>query len=108
MKIHILFGMIGFILLSGCNRAAEKNPRFYDAGVSRELAGHRKAQIKNLKYELSFNIPRQKEVAIEGDITLRFDLASRQEVLIDFREEREKIKEVIANGVPVDKVRFEN
>ena len=55
--------MIGFILLSGCNRAAEKNPRFYDAGVSRELAGHRKAQIKNLKYELSFNIPRQKEVA---------------------------------------------
>ena len=54
MKIHILFGMIGFILLSGCNRAAEKNPRFYDAGVSRELAGHRKAQIKNLKYELSF------------------------------------------------------
>lgn len=108
MKIHILFGMIGFILLSGCNRAAEKNPRFYDAGVSRELAGHRKAQIKNLKYELSFNIPRQKEAAIEGDITLRFDLASRQEVLIDFREEREKIKEVIANGVPVDKVRFEN
>ena len=96
MKIHILFGMIGFILLSGCNRAAEKNPRFYDDGVSRELAGHRKAQIKNLKYELSFNIPRQKEVAIEGDITLRFDLASRQEVLIDFREEREKIKEVIA------------
>ena len=108
MKIHILFGMIGFILLSGCNRTAEKNPRFYDAGVSRELAGHRKAQIKNLKYELSFNIPRQKEAAIEGDITLRFDLASRQEVLIDFREEREKIKEVIANGVPVDKVRFEN
>ena len=108
MKIHILFGMIGFILLSGCNRAAEKNPRFYDADVSRELAGHRKAQIKNLKYELSFNIPRQKEAAIEGDITLRFDLASRQEVLIDFREEREKIKEVIANGVPVDKVRFEN
>ena len=78
MKIHILFGMIGFILVSGCNRAPEKNPRFYDAGVSRELAGHRKAQIKNLKYELSFNIPRQKEAAIEGDITLRFDLASRQ------------------------------
>ena len=90
--------------------------RFAAIGDGHEIAGvvhqiflpARKAQIKNLKNELSFNIPRQKEAAIEGDITLHFDLASRQEVLIDFREEREKIKEVIANGVPVDKVRFEN
>ena len=98
MKIHILFGMIGFILLSGCNRAAEKNPRFYDVGVSRELAGYRKAQIKNLKYELSFNIPRQKEAAIEGDITLHFDLASRQEVLIDFREDQRGYSQRSAGG----------
>ncbi|AUI49046.1 hypothetical protein BUN20_22570 [Bacteroides fragilis] len=39
---------------------------------------------------------------------MRFDLAAAQEVLIDFREERGKIKEVIANGKPVSDVRFEN
>ena len=100
--------MIGFFLLTGCCRTAEKNPRFYDAGVSKELADHRKAEIKNLKYELSFSIPRQKETPIDGDITVRFDLAAAQEVLIDFREERGKIKEVIANGKPVSDVRFEN
>ncbi len=61
-----------------------------------------------MKYELSFSIPRQKETPIDGDITLRFDLAAAQEVLIDFREERGKIKEVIANGKPVSDVRFEN
>ncbi|AUI49045.1 hypothetical protein BUN20_22565 [Bacteroides fragilis] len=53
--------MIGFFLLTECCRTAEKNPRFYDAGVSKELADHRKAEIKNLKYELSFSIPRQKK-----------------------------------------------
>lgn len=84
--------MIGFFLLTGCCRTAEKNPRFYDAGVSKELAEHRKAEIKNLKYELSFSIPRQKGTPIDGDITLRFDLAAAQEVLIDFREERGKLK----------------
>lgn len=87
---------------------SREEPSFYDAGVSKELADHRKAEIKNLKYELSFSIPRQKETPIDGDITLRFDLAAAQEVLIDFREERGKIKEVIANGKPVSDVRFEN
>ena len=107
MKIHILLGVIGTFLLTACG-SVKKDSVFYDAGVSKELACHRKKEIKNLRYDLSFCIPEQKEQPINSEITIRFDLSSRQEVILDFREESEKIKEIVINDKPATDFRVEN
>ena len=52
----------------------------YDAGVSRELAEWRKATIKDVRYELYFDLVEDRGVA-----WLRFNLDAPQEVIIDFR-----------------------
>lgn len=96
MKIHILLEVIGIFLLTACS-SARKDSAFYDAGVSKELACHRKKEIKNLRYDLSFCIPKEKEQPINSEITIHFELSSRQEVILDFREESEKLKEIIVN-----------
>ena len=52
----------------------------YDAGVSRELAEWRKATIKDVRYDLYFDLVEDRGVA-----WLRFNLDAPQEVIIDFR-----------------------
>lgn len=74
------------------------NPRFYDEGVSQELATLRKQEIKELKYKLYFSIPEQKSVPVNGEITIEFNLDAPQEIILDFREKPEKIKSVSVNG----------
>ena len=52
----------------------------YDAGVSRELAEWRKATIKSVRYELHFDLVKDRGVA-----TINFNLDAPQEVVIDLR-----------------------
>ena len=65
----------------------------YDAGVSRELAEWRKATINDLHYRIHFDIPANRDQAIEGHTTISFSLDKRDEVIIDFRD-TEQIKSV--------------
>lgn len=51
------------LLLCSCQQTTS-NPRFYDEGVSQELATLRKQEIKELKYKLYFSIPEQKSVPV--------------------------------------------
>lgn len=89
--------MICSLLWGGCHQATE-NDRWYDTGVSQELAALRKQEIKELKYNLYFAIPEQKSALINGEITIEFELDTPQKVILDFREEPEKIKSVTING----------
>ena len=50
------------LLLCSCQQTTS-NPRFYDEGVSQELATLRKQEIKELKYKLYFSIPEQNLVS---------------------------------------------
>ena len=86
-------------LLNACQPASQ-NPRIYDSGISQELAELRKQEIYELKYDLRLSIPKQKSMPVEGEIHVRFRLNKAQEVILDFREEADKIKEVSANGLP--------
>ena len=79
------------LLLCSCQQTTS-NPRFYDEGVSQELATLRKQEIKELKYKLYFSIPEQKSVPVNGEITIEFNLDAPQEIILDFREKPEKIK----------------
>lgn len=85
------------LLLCSCQQTAN-NPRLYEAGISQELAALRKQEIKELKYKLHFAIPKKKSVPINGEITIEFHLETPQEVILDFREEPEKIKSISVNG----------
>ena len=61
--------------ISCCNTASH-----YDSGVSWELAEWRKATIKNLRYELRFDL-----VDNIGSATLLFEVEKPQKIVIDFR-----------------------
>ena len=101
MKLqNIILGVVVLFLCS-CSKTTEDS-RFYDEGVSWELARHRKATIQDLKYNLRFKIPADKEQDIQGLDTICFQLKEAQEVVLDFREDPQKIKTVQINGKEVD------
>ncbi|MBQ8336550.1 MAG: aminopeptidase [Bacteroidaceae bacterium] len=69
----------------------------YEAGVSQQLAQHRKGSIDSIEYNISFTIPDKKETPVEGSIEIEFDIDTPQEIILDFREV-DNIKEVTMNG----------
>lgn len=97
MKTYITV-LILMCMLSGCGLQPTSNPDLYEAGVSQALAERRKQEIKELAYDLRFAIPEEKHLPIAGEVTLKFVLEKPQEVIIDFREEKEKIKSLSVNG----------
>ena len=94
---HIIMAVL--LLLSSC-QTNEKGQQLYEEGISLELAQLRKQEIKDLKYGLSFSIPEQKQEAVEGEARIQFSLQRPQEIILDFRENADKIKEVSVNGKP--------
>ncbi|MBR5770753.1 MAG: aminopeptidase, partial [Alistipes sp.] len=68
-----------FVMLLSLSAVSAQDHR-YDAGVSRELAEWRKATIKSVRYELHFDLVKDRGVA-----TINFNLDAPQEVVIDFR-----------------------
>ena len=65
-----------------------------EEGVSWALAQHRKATISNLHYGLTFAIPEDKTESIEGQVTVSFDFAEKDDVILDFNEEAQKVHSV--------------
>lgn len=101
MKSYIAILIFMCFLLNSCHHRTGDS-HFYDAGISQELAKWRKQEVKELKYNLHFTIPKEKPVAIKGEISIRFCLDAPQEVILDFREEAQKIKSVSVNGKTAD------
>ena len=95
--IALLMGL----LLVGCQGRGYQE-RIYEEGVSIELARWRKETIKELRYGLRFDIPEQRDEAIEGEACIRFVLEQRQEVVLDFRERADLLHEVKVNGEACD------
>ena len=91
---------IAFLLLcstSGYTQTLRTPP--VEAGVSRSLAEYRKKHIDGLSYQLSFNIPADKNAAIPATALIRFKLSSRNNPLqLDFKGSREQILKLIVNG----------
>lgn len=54
-------------------------------GVSKELADHRKANISNVVYDLTFNIPSDPNQRVTGKAVIRFDLKVREDLVLDFQ-----------------------
>ena len=97
MKAFTYLAMAIVLLLSSC-QTDKKPEKLYEEGVSLELAQLRKKEIKELKYNLHFSIPKRKQEAVEGEANIRFTIQRPQEIILDFRENADKIKEVSING----------
>ena len=97
MRTLIMTLIAACLLLVSC-QSHEKQNKLYEEGISLELAQLRKQEIKNLKYNLSFSIPEKKEDPVNGEAHIRFNLQHPQEIILDFRESADKIKEISVNG----------
>lgn len=89
-------------ILSSCQQTAQFNSFIYDAGTSIELADLRKGEIKDLRYNLHFDIPEQKTEPVNGNEVIKLRLDSSQELVLDFKEKSSNIKSVLVNGTVVE------
>ena len=71
-NIHYL--IMAVCLFFGSCQTNEKPNKWYEKGISLELAQLRKQEIKDLKYNLRFSIPEQKEEAVEGEARILFTI----------------------------------
>ena len=69
------------LFLLGLNLSAQ----IPEKGVSKELAQQRVANISNVVYELTFNIPAETRTSVSGKAIITFDLLQKADVVLDFQ-----------------------
>lgn len=83
----ILLSVAAILLATACTSPASETARFADEeGVSLQLAQLRHRTISDLRYELTFHIPADKDSAILGEEILRFQLDSLYDIPLDFMD----------------------
>jgi aminopeptidase N len=105
MKNNLLL----FILLlcfSACNSGVETDG--IENGVSLSLAEFRKSKLSDINYALEFRVPEALEQPIQALEKLSFTLNDiSEDLLLDFRESKEKLKGVIVNNKLIE-INFKN
>ena len=69
-----------------------------EPGVALSLAIERARVIRDLRYELGFDLPSSAEAPVTGHVTIRFGLADRIPVALDFTPGREALTSVRVGG----------
>lgn len=85
------------IFFSGLFGCASDTGLNNELGVSKELALFRKEQISELRYNLRFSIPLQKDSVITGSAGIFFNLKKKGVVILDFKQDSGAIKSVSIN-----------
>lgn len=103
MKIITRF----FLLLSVVGAVACKpQPQPVEWGVGEDLAVQRRANISQIRYSLSFDIPAQKHQPISAMEQITFSVAKAVDVVMDFQAPSSSVQTLVVNGhacdVPVD------
>ncbi len=91
---------IMLVLLASCShRSMPVQSYTVEPGVSQTLAQARRQTISTLAYQLSFDIPGQKNEPIPATETITFDWKPTKEpLLIDFKESRDHLHRLTING----------
>jgi len=74
-----------FLSIMLCLMAVGMSAQKLQKGVSEELANQRKANISNIVYDLTFNIPADVKTPVTGKATITFDLQNKEDVVLDFQ-----------------------
>ena len=80
MKNYRLYLSFAFSLLVLCLFA-----QVPEKGVSKKLAQQRKANISNVIYNLTFNIPADAKTPVTGKAIINFNLRQKSDVVLDFQ-----------------------
>ena len=67
-------------------------------GVSEALAAERRAAIQDLRYEVRFIVPGEREEPVRGRVIARFTLTAPHRIVFDFAQPRERVARVAVNG----------
>jgi aminopeptidase N len=87
------------ILITTTNLFAQQT---ITAGVSEELAAHRRSEISAIHYQLHFQVPPVKKETIQANETVSFTLKSNQLPLqLDFKQTQAQIQSLTVNGKQV-------
>ena len=63
-----------------------------EVGVSEALARERAAAIRDLRYELTFEVPAERSAPVHGRATIRFTLRAPRQIVLDFAQPRERVR----------------
>ena len=74
-----------FLILTLCLMVLGISAQIPEKGVSKELAQQRKANISNVSYDLTFNIPADAKTPVTGKAVIAFDLLQKSDVVLDFQ-----------------------
>ena len=74
----LLISLLGMMVLSA-------NAQILSRGVTKELAQHRKANISNVIYDLTFNIPANQNEQVTGSAVICFDVKKSEDIILDFQ-----------------------
>ncbi|HEX2631140.1 MAG TPA: M1 family aminopeptidase [Chitinophagaceae bacterium] len=89
------------VFLIGCSTASIQNP--VEAGVSLQLAKHRKSTLSNIQYDLSLNVPASRKEPIKAAETITFKLSdAADDVVLDFKVDSPAIEKIVVNDKPAD------
>lgn len=84
------------MMLAACSRPPAP-------GVALELAQQRARNISELRYDVHFDIPAEKDSAVTGSVDVSFELAEGgQPIVLDFRAPSDHVLEVRVDGAAVD------
>ena len=74
-----------FLTTMLCLMALSLSAQQLTKGVSKELAEQRKANISNVNYDLTFNVPADVKTPVTGKAVITFDLQKKADVVLDFQ-----------------------
>ncbi|KFF07133.1 M1 family metallopeptidase [Flavobacterium reichenbachii] len=99
MKISSSFLVFFMLITIGYSQSKPKESVILENGVSEALAQFRKKQISEVRYDLSFEIPNQKNQDINSQLTVNLNLSDlSQPLVLDFKEKTSNIKSIKVNG----------
>ncbi|MFO7575673.1 MAG: M1 family aminopeptidase [Bacteroidales bacterium] len=97
MKIYLVL----MLLFSVCGCVKTISEKYFEQGVSKELADYRKSNLTDVCYRLTFEIPGTQAEAIPGRTNIEFNAIRRlrKPLLIDFNVPENYLHTLIVNGI---------
>ena len=88
--------------LFSCQTNVDETVKYLTPGVSQALANFRKQHLKDVQYQLFFDIPAEKQEALKGIAAISCNAMDPQAFLLDFKADIQQIDSVCLNGIKVD------
>ena len=95
------------LALASCCNNARLSESLTETGVSKTLADFRKANLKDIRYNLFFSIPSDKGESVKGCSEISFSMGKDTPVILDFRADSKQIDSLFINGNKAEYI-FEN